>query len=71
MALMNEAGIPGKTMGDRLKHSSQRFSDVNAVWRAHKLRNTIAHEPDFEVTYEKSRNALDSYKKALRDLGAI
>ncbi|MBO7664520.1 hypothetical protein J6S46_01515 [Candidatus Saccharibacteria bacterium] len=68
---MNEAGIPGKTMGDRLKRSGNRFGDVNAVWRAHKLRNTIAHEPDFEVSYEKAKNALESYKKALRDLGAI
>lgn len=68
---MNEAGIPGKTMGDRLKRANQRFSNINAVWNAHKLRNTIAHEPDFEITYEKASNALDVYKKALKDLGAI
>ena len=37
-ALM-EIGVPGKTMGDRLKRSGGRFTDVNAVWRAHKLRN--------------------------------
>ncbi len=68
---MHEAGVPGKNMGDRLKRSSNRFSDINAVWRAHKLRNTIAHEPDFEVSYEKAYNALEIYKKALRELGAI
>ncbi len=66
-----EAGIMGKTMGDRLKKCNGRFEDLNAVWRAHKLRNMIAHEPDFEVSYIQAKNALEIYKKALKDLGAI
>lgn len=69
-ALM-EAGAPGKTMGDRLKRSGGRFSDINAVWRAHKLRNAIAHESDLEVGYKQANNALLVYKQALKDLGAI
>lgn len=66
-----EAGIMGKTMGDRLKKCNGRFEDLNAVWRAHKLRNIIAHEADFEVSYIQAKNALEIYKKALKDLGAI
>lgn len=66
-----EMGIPGKTMGDRLKKSGTRFSNLNAVWRAHKLRNAIAHESDFEVSYKQALNALEVYKQALKDLGAI
>lgn len=68
---MNEMGLPGKTMGERLKKSGGRFSDINAVWRAHKLRNAIAHEPDFEIGYKQAANALAIYKQALKDLGAI
>ncbi len=68
---MVEMGIPGKTMGDRLKRSGSRFTDINAVWRAHKLRNAIAHEPDLEVSYKQASNALIIYKQALKDLGAI
>ena len=68
---MHEIGIPGKTMGDRLKKANDRFSDINAVWRAHKLRNAIAHETDLEITYQQAANALMIYKKALKDLGAI
>ena len=67
---MMEMGVPGKTMGDRLKRSGSRFSDVNAVWRAHKLRNVLAHE-DLEITYKQAANALAIYKQALKDLGAI
>lgn len=68
---MIEMGAPGKTMGDRLKRVGDRFSNLNAVWRAHKLRNAIAHEPDIEVSYKQAANALEIYKQALKDLGAI
>lgn len=69
-ALM-EMGVPGKTMGDRLKRSGDKFTDINAVWRAHKLRNAIAHETDLEISYKQAFNALNIYKQALKDLGAI
>ena len=66
-----EMGVPGKTMGDRLKRAGGRFTNLNAVWRAHKLRNAIAHESDLEVSYKQAFNALAIYKQALKDLGAI
>ena len=68
---MIEMGVPGKTMGDRLKRCGGRFSNENAVWRAHKLRNVIAHESDVEVSYKQAFNAVQIYKQALKDLGAI
>ena len=69
-ALM-EMGIPGKTMGDRLKKSGTKFTELNKVWYAHKLRNQIAHEHGFELEYVQARHALGVYKQALKDLGAI
>ena len=68
---MMEMGLPGKTMGERLKRSADKFSDVNAVWKAHKLRNALAHEDDLEITYRQAQTALSIYKQALKDLGAI
>ena len=68
---MIEMGVPGKTMGDRLKRIGGKFTNLNAVWRAHKLRNAIAHEPDIEVSYRQALNATQIYKQALKDLGAI
>ena len=68
---MVEMGIPGKTMGDRLTKGGSHFSNLNAVWRAHKLRNAIAHESDFEVSYKQASNALIIFKQALKDLGAV
>ena len=66
-----EMGVPGKTMGDRLKRSNDKFKDINAVWRVHKLRNALAHESDIEISYKQALNALAIYKQALKNLGAI
>lgn len=68
---MMEMGLPGKTMGERLKKNGDKFTNLNGVWQAHKLRNAIAHEPDIEVSYKRAYNALSIYKQALKDLGAI
>ena len=68
---MMEMGIPGKTMGERLKHSGDKFSELNKVWYAHKLRNQIAHERGFSLQYTQARHALTNYRQALKDLGAI
>ncbi|MBQ6320755.1 hypothetical protein IJI17_00830 [Candidatus Saccharibacteria bacterium] len=69
---MHEMGISGKTMGDRLKKcGKEKFSKLDSVWHAHKLRNQIAHEPRFSVDYQQARRALATYRQALKDLGAI
>ena len=67
-----EIGAPGRTMGDRLKKvGKDKFTQLNSVWHAHKLRNEIAHESDFEPSYAQAVHALETYKQALQDLGAI
>jgi hypothetical protein len=68
---MVEMGLPGKTMGERLKKSGSKFTNLNGVWRAHKLRNALAHESGLEISYKQAFNALAIYKQALKDLGAI
>jgi len=68
---MKEKGIRGDTMGDRLKAAKDNWSDRNSVWTAHKLRNQIVHEADVNVGYDNARRAVASFKKALKDMGAI
>lgn len=69
--VMKDVGVPGDTMGDRLKSAGNRFSNVDDVWFAHKLRNRIAHESDVNVNLVTAKKALGIFKKALKDLGAI
>ena len=60
----------GKTMGERLKNHPTAFADINAIWRAHKLRNRIAHEQS--QAYEaECRSAVATLRQGLKDLGAL
>lgn len=68
---LNELSLPGKTMGERLKRVADKFERPGAVWAAHRLRNQIAHEDDFEIEYGQANRALAAFKQALKDLGAI
>lgn len=68
---MKEHGIRGETMGERLKTAKARWSDRNSLWAAHKLRNQLVHEADVNISYETARRALASFKRALKDIGAI
>ena len=69
--VLRERGMQGKTMGERMKSAVNMFSDRSGIWMAHKLRNKIVHEPDVRVTYVEAKDALRSFRKALKDLGAI
>lgn len=68
---LRERGINGETMGQRMKNFQSRWSNANAVWGAHKLRNQIAHESDFQPGYDDARRALAGFKLGLKDVGAI
>lgn len=58
------------SLGDKLKKASGKFSNLDGVWFAHKLRNRYAHELNVKVNNDEARNALKYYKQALMDLGA-
>lgn len=66
---LREKGARGNTMGERMK--STKWSDANAVWSAHKLRNQIAHETNVKLDYNSARRALAGFKRGLKDIGAI
>lgn len=68
---LRDRGIKGQTMGERMKVLQGTWSNANAVWSAHKLRNQIAHESDVAVSYDDARRALAGFKQALKDVGAI
>ena len=64
-----EKGVSGATMADRMKQT--KWSRVDAVWSAHKLRNRIAHDTDVRLDYMGARRTLAAFKQALKDVGAI
>jgi hypothetical protein len=68
---LKHSGVRGETMGERLKNSGSRFSDLDAIWRAHKVRNALAHEADFDLVPSQAREAVQDFERGLRDLGAL
>lgn len=68
---LKESGVRGETMGERLKANQAVWTNTNAVWSAHKLRNQIVHEAEVRVSYDDVRRALAGFKLALKDVGAI
>lgn len=70
--LLDEAlrhlGFTG-TLGEKLKQAGARFTNEDAVWRAHKLRNSLVHDLRKIPTDKEVDDAMRSYRQALRDLG--
>lgn len=68
---LKERGTKGETMGERLKSAKSTWTNRDAVWQAHKLRNRIVHEDDVRADYNAYRQAVAGFKRALKDIGAI
>lgn len=62
-------GFTGETMGDRLKSGGSRFSNLDAIWAAHKLRNQLAHEVEHDLVPEQIKHAIQNLGNAIRELG--
>jgi hypothetical protein len=72
--VMKQLGFSGETMGERLKHGRARFSThatYDGVWRAHKLRNSLAHEMGFDLVVSQATEALKDFERGLKELGAL
>lgn len=67
--VMQAKGFHGETMGERLKSGGSKFSDLNSIWAAHKLRNQYAHEVHIDVVPREVEQAVAKLGQGLRDLG--
>jgi hypothetical protein len=63
--------VPGNNLGERLKNGRYLFSNVQAAWDGHKLRNQLAHEVDIKLVRRDAERAVSLLKDSLRQLGAI
>ncbi len=58
------------TLGDKLKAAGPRFTNLNALWAAHRLRNRLVHELNAKPADREVDEAVTAFHKALTDLGA-
>ena len=70
--LLNNLGYEGDTIAERLKIvDPTKLKSMDRIWSAHRLRNTIAHDPLQQYTREMVTHALDSYQLAFQELGFL
>lgn len=70
--VLKRKGYPGETTKERLKAvSTEKIINLDDVWTAHKIRNEIAHNPEFSLTKIDAAKFLKIYKKALEDLNVM
>lgn len=62
--------IPGTTLGERLKAATPRLSQpvLDAAWRAHKVRNRLAHELHANITEREAQQTMNDFRTVLKNL---
>lgn len=64
-----------ESMGERLKTAKVKFVNnydiYDGLWFAHKVRNEIVHNVNFELPSIEVKNILDKFKAGLDHLGAL
>lgn len=69
---LKEAGIPGQTMGERMKSLTEaRLPSIDDLWRVHRLRNHLVHTADFHISSGQAKRAINIYEKVLKELKAL
>jgi len=71
--VLKKAGIKGETLGERLRNAQKLISrDVYSnMWEAHKVRNQIVHDHDFDIRSVDYSLEIYRMKKFLIELGAF
>lgn len=69
-AQLKSLGYLGTTFGERLRNAEKSFSPeiYSCVWKAHKIRNRLAHEAEAEVMSWEAREAIACFEQGLRQL---
>lgn len=65
---LEKKGYVGDSVGEKLKGMVPGdLPDVyEEVWEAHKIRNRIVHEPDFDITQSEARKIIGIYERAIK-----
>ena len=72
-SLLEEKGIPGIGIGERLKNIAPGdMTTIQIAWEAHLVRNKIAHEgSNFELTDREAKRTIRLYEMVFQELGFI
>lgn len=58
----------GESMAERLqKVPPGALSNTDDVWRAHRIRNSLVHDPNYRISYQQAEFVMNAYTRALKD----
>ncbi len=71
--VLSAQGYPGTSVGEQLRHANPlQMTTLDLAWKAHKVRNDVAHGGEnFELTERETRVAIDYYKRVFEEFGAV
>lgn len=63
--------VEGENMSSKLKNAKDKFDwDLyDKIWKAHKVRNSLVHDLDYEPTYFILEEAINDLKAGLIEIG--
>ncbi len=67
--MLDQMGYQGDTIADKLKQVDKaNFATLDDAWRAHKIRNIIAHEgANYELSREEAERTMRLFKKVFEE----
>jgi len=66
---LKKMGYGGANLGERLdKLTSVTLSNIEEVYRVHKIRNNILYDPDYKLELTEAREIMNVYDEAFRSL---
>lgn len=69
---IQQMGVQGETMGERMKNLNRSsFPLLDSAWKAHRVRNYIAHDPSYQVSAQTAARVFDLYRRIFTRLGFI
>jgi hypothetical protein len=67
--VLKNMGYPGNTLGERLDQIDINVIDnLDEVWRAHRIRNNIVHDPDYYLSLNEAEEAIEIFEKTFKKL---
>jgi len=64
--------FPGDTMGDRLMNIDKtKLLSIDDLWEAHKIRNHLAHDPNYFLRHAEALRAVRLFESTLKELGVL
>jgi len=70
--ILQRMNYKGETLGEKLEQlTAPQLANIEEVKEAHKIRNNIVHDPDYQLSLDQARRALEIYEEALKALQVL